>query len=854
MAYASLLSLAQTLEQILHPQDQSLNLHHTEQQIMRCLHEKVNFLVDFLDVISPKSSENIRDLEGRIRDAAYEAEDTIESNMSNQIVSELEQKYNGLQKVLQELASISEDLVKMKEWNDIEIVKPRNTYPSARSTNRSAVVGIRDEIECVVNKLTRSSSDLSIISVVGMPGLGKTTVARKVYKEPNIASHFDVCAWATVSQNYFEQEVLSRLLHSIRNLNHESNQESIEKLAENLYKSLKDKRYLIVLDDVWDKEIVLKVKNWLPHDCIGSRILLTNRHKNIASYVDPNCYVHQMRFLSDYESWSLLQHLVFGEERCPPELVKIGRMISRNCGGIPLPLILIGGVLYKAERTQSYWIYVEEHTNTGLSIEVLNLLSFVTFSYNQLPHHLRACFLYMGVLPEDYEIRRSKLIKLWVANRFIKPDRSKSLEEVAEDYLNDLVDRNLIMVRGWSYRGEVKTCCIHDILRDFCQTKTKEKFNSDVKNLPDVHDNLRQVSMLTELKNQIPKFDLANNRDLRVRSVTYYFHNSPHDILFVKSFQLLRILDALTIWFDKFPVEIVELETLRFIALTYWAKHRIPSSISKLRNLETLILNPGKLRSIFNTSFLPLEIWKMSRLRHLLFVRSFLPYPTDALNGGTFVSLENLQTLTNVINFRWTEEVIQMMPNLKKLVISYEHDGRTEWSSYCFDNFVHLLQLEVLKCFFLGKSYIKYQDPLPVNFAFPQKLRRLTLSGCRLSWKSMTVVGSLSKLEVLKLKYHAFEGPLWESNDGEFRRLKLLLIHMTDLEHWKVDETHFPSLERLSLQYCYDLAEIPSGIGKIPTLQKIELCECSTSVVTSAKFIEEEKTRFGNNGFQVVAL
>ncbi|XP_022843082.1 putative late blight resistance protein homolog R1A-4 [Olea europaea var. sylvestris] len=665
-----------------------------------------------------------------------------------------------------------------------------------------------------------------------------------------IASHFDVRAWATVSQNYHVQEVLSRLLHSIRGFKQESSQDSAEKLAENLYKCLKDKRYLIVLDDVWDGEIVLKVKSLLPHDSNGSRILLTSRLENVAEYADPNSIILQMSFLYTDECWGLLRGLVFGEECCPPELEELGRKIAHHCRGLPLSIVLIGGLLYKAERTREYWSYVEHNINAE-HYGYFSIQGIISFYYYQLPHHLRACFLYMGVLPEDYEIRRSKLIKLWVANRFIKPERSKSLEEVAEEYLKDLIDRNLIMVREFNYSGEIKTCCIHDALREFCQMKTKEKFNSDDENLTEVHDNLRHISILSDLKNQIPKFDLADNLDLRIRSVTYFFGNSPHGTYFVKSFRLLRVLDALTIWFDEFPIGIVELETLRFIALTYWAKHRIPSSISKLRNLETLIVNPGKLRSIFNTSFLPLEIWKMSRLRHLLFVISFLPYPTDALNGGTFAPLENLQTLTNVINFRWTKEVIQMMPNLKKLVISYEHDGRTEWSSYCFDNFVHLLQLEVLKCFFFGKSYIKYQDPLPVNFAFPQKLRRLTLSGCRLSWKIMTVVGSLSNLEVLKLKYHAFEGPVWESNDGEFRRLKLLLIHMTDLEHWKVDEMHFPSLERLSLQYCYNLVEIPSGIGKIPTLQKIELCECSTSVVTSAKFIEEEKTRLGNNGFQV---
>ncbi|KAL2492424.1 putative disease resistance protein RDL5 [Abeliophyllum distichum] len=474
-----------------------------------------------------------------------------------------------------------------------------------------------------------------------MGGIGKTTLAKLTYNDSLIANHFDVRAWVVVSREYREQEVLKGLLNSLRGLNHESGEESIEKLAENVSKFLKDKRYFIVIDDVWTIKTWNRVKSLFPDNNNGSRIILTTR------------------------------------------LLK----------------------------------------------EITGSWDSVSFIYSQLPHHLRACFLYMGVLPEDYEIRRSKLTKLWVANRFIKPDRSKSLEEVAEEYLKDLVDRNLILVSEWSYSGEIKTCSIHDILRGFCLMKAKEeKFNSDVEYLPEFHDNLRQVSILTDLKNEIPTSALTRGRVLRVRAVTFFIHNSPNDVhFFITNFRLLRVLDALTIRFQEFPVEIVELVTLRYIALTYWMKHRFPASIAKLCNLETLIVNPGKFRSIFNTSFLPPEIWKMSRLRHLLFVRSYLPYPTDALIRGSFVPLENLQTLSNVRNFRWTKE-----------------------------------------------------------------------------------------------------------------------------EHWKVDKTHLPSLQRLSLRYCYNLVEIPSGIGKIPTLEEIELCECKTSVKTSAQVIQEEKESLGNIGFKVV--
>ncbi|KAL2515012.1 Disease resistance protein RPP13 [Forsythia ovata] len=698
--------------------------------------------------------------------------------------------------------------------------------------------------------LTKPYSKLTVVSIVGMGDIGKTTLAKKFYDEFT-AHRFDVRAWVTVSQEYREQEVLKQLLNSIRGLNYESREESTEKLAENVSKSLKDKRFFIVMDDVWKIKSWNRVKNLFPDSNNGSRIILTTREPRVARHASRVFHCYHMRSLSVEESWKLLQRMVFGEKECPPQLVNIGRAISGKCKGLPLVFVLIGGLLYKAKKKLDYWKYVTRNLRSSRNTDY-NILDFIVFIYNQSPHHLRACFLYMGVLLEDYEIRRSKLTKLWVANRFIKPDRSKSLEEVAEEYLKDLVDRNLIVVGQWSYSGEIKTCSIHDSVRYFCLMKSKqEKFNSDVDYLPGVHDNLRQVSILTDLKNQIPKFALGDNRDLRVPSVTFFFRNSLNDIHFITNFWLLRVLDALTIRFEEFPVEIVELVNLRYIALTYWMKHRFPASIAKLCNLETLIVNPGKFRSIFNTSFLSPEIWKMARLRHLLFMRSYMPHPTDALMGRNIVSLENLQTLGNVINFRWTKEVHDMMPNLKKLVISFEHDGQTKWSSYCFDNFVYLHQLEILKCFFFAKSYLKYQDPLPVKFDFPQKLKRLTLSGCRISWKNMTIVGSLSNLEVLKLKFHAFEGPVWETNDGEFRRLKLLLIHMTDLEHWKVDETHLPSLQHLSLRYCYNLVEIPSRIGKFPTLKEIKLCECSTSLVSSAKVIREEHWKLGNFEFHV---
>ncbi|KAL2553111.1 Disease resistance protein (CC-NBS-LRR class) family [Forsythia ovata] len=309
-------------------------------------------------------------------------------------------------------------------------------------------------------------------------------------------------------------------------------------------------------------------------------------------------------------------------------------------------------------------------------------------------------------------------------------------------------------------------------------------------------------------------------------------------------FPLLRVLDARNITFSMFPIEIVQLVNLRYIALIYIGKHEIPASISKLCNLQTLIVFRRLWYDKVWILYLPSEILKMPQLRHLLFEQGFLPCPSDAGNG-------NLQTLTGVIDFRCTVEALQRIPNLKTLGISYHYDSRTKWSIYCLENLFNLHQLETLKCDFVPKPSRKPLVPLVVDLAFPPNLKKLTLSGCRISWTNMLTFGSLANLEVLKLKDFDFEDSVWKTNEGEFRKLKFLHIGCKNLEFWEVEGTHLPSLQCLSLGNCPRLNCIPSEIGEIPTLQVIALFGCEKSVVTSAYSIQEEQQDLGNDGLQV---
>ncbi|XP_075523620.1 putative late blight resistance protein homolog R1A-10 [Primulina tabacum] len=864
----------QTLDKILHPCPQ-----------ISSLKEKVCYLLDFLEDSSEKCNSTITDLEGQIRDAAYEAEDIIESHLAKEALSEsstsfwemfcstiqnvlpafrqsevlnhdLEMEIKHLRKSIEEFEFILDSFFKIKKGKMIELLRPvTESLAGARlsrttSCGQRAMVGLNEDFLKIKDWLTGSSSSREIISIVGMGGIGKTTLGRNLYEDSLIDYHFDTRAWVTVSQDYHWQVVVKDLWNSIALVKRESHDEvCLEKSAESVYKHLKGRRYLIVMDDVWDTEFWDDVRRLFPDDDNGSRIILTTRLSEVAFSSESVSYIHDMNLLGFEESWNLLCAKVFGEECCPSELEKIGKDIARNCKGLPLALVTIGGVLSKS-RTQDYWEYIARNVKSGVNGNDDRLLEILSLSYNHLPHHLKACFLYMGVFPEDREILVSRLIKLWVAEGFLKPLYSKSLEEVAEDYIEDLVHRSLIMVGKGGHRGEIKTCIMHDILRDLCVKKAKDErfllvLNRNARNLPEVGYTEYRVSIHSHILR-------VGMHDSRVRSFLYFAENKSSNLsLSFARFRLLKVLDALTITFYEFPTQMVELVNLRYLGLLIQSLFglELPAAIVKLKNLQTLILSEDMYDFDDAVLRLPSEIWEMPQLRHLSFKRGLLPRPSrERLDRENSFDMAHLQTLSGVKNFKCRKEVFRIMPNLKKLGISYVFGKREKRSSYDFSSFVYLHSLETLILSFDDREH--WKDIL-VNLAFPSKLKKLTLSGCRISWSKMTMVGSLPNLEVLKLKESAFEGRVWEPEEGEFLRLKYLLLDEIHLRHWKASETHFPNLQQLSVFFCFELAEIPSAIGDITTLELIELYTCSDSAVKSAKLIEEEQRSLGNESLKV---
>ncbi|KAL7589893.1 hypothetical protein Lser_V15G40183 [Lactuca serriola] len=720
---------------------------------------------------------------------------------------------------------------------------------SPPSVEEENVVGFEKEAEKVIGWLKAETEELEVISVVGMGGLGKTTLVKKVFNDSSIQYEFFIRSWVYVSQVYSTREVFSKILYDVTRENKDTSKWSVQTIAEELHRQLKDGRYLIVLDDVWTKTAWNDLKMLFPNTKNGSRILLTSRNKDVALHANTNLPPYQLRFLTDEESWELLEKKVFPKgSRCSSELEILGKEIARKCYGLPLALVVIAGILRKKDKTRGWWEKVKEKVSTYVAMESEQCMDVLALSYNHLPYDLKACFLYFGVFPEDFEIPVWKLIHIWVAEGFIQRIGDASPEEMAEENLQDLVDRNLVLVEKRKADGGMKTCRIHDMLHDMCIKQAEEEnFFKDIKGLepssfvsidPNVFRRLCVHSRVIDYISSKP--DASH-----VRSFLCYSKEEnalPNDLItyFPGSFKLLRVLDVRSINFPRFPN--IQLVHLRYIALVGNFKV-LPSAISNLWNLQTLVVETSS-RSITVQA----DLWKLLQLRHVYTsAASDLPTPSSKSSRKTVTDPlvnENLITMSKVSPSSCTDVILTRTPNLQKLgvrgkllLLLEEKKGSCK-----FDNITRLTHLENLKL-----SNDTYPTPpldgklraLPEWYKFPRKLKKLTLSDTMLDWEHMSVLGKLRGLEVLKLGDNSFMGERWVTPDGSFIQLRVLQIGKTDLVHWEASGNQFPQLQRLSLKHCEQLEAMPSGLGDMSTLQVVELSWICRSAVASARLLQK---------------
>nr|XP_027077126.1 putative late blight resistance protein homolog R1B-17 [Coffea arabica] len=269
--------------------------------------------------------------------------------------------------------------------------------------SNEVLVGLNDEVESIIDRLVSGPLQQDIVAIVGMSGLGKTTLANKVYSHLSVEYHFHIRAWCCFSQVYTKHSLLAQILCSI---NCGSSVQYLEMneddMAEKVYKLLKRNRYLIILDDVWDIMGWDLLKHSLPDDCNGSRILLTSRFQKLCWQIKPGSEPHHLRPLTEDESCELLQKKLFAKEDCPPVLGKVVMHVAKYCKGLPLTVVLVAGILATTE--QDCWEEIVRRLTSSIYVDNEHCMKTLEQSYNYLPDYLKPCLLYFSAFKEDQDI------------------------------------------------------------------------------------------------------------------------------------------------------------------------------------------------------------------------------------------------------------------------------------------------------------------------------------------------------------------------------------------------------------------------------------------------------------------
>lgn len=718
---------------------------------------------------------------------------------------------------------------------DPDVQRRRRTLLRTTSfENKVDVVGFENDIKTLLAQLVREDLSLGVVSIHGMGGLGKTTLASNLYHSSEL-SHFENRAWVCISQEYDIKDVLKTMIKSFFGNELDLMKMDEVDLLRHLRKLLQDRdRYLVVIDDIWDIEAWESIKKGFPDKNNGSRIIVTTRNKTVAERVDDRGFVHELRFLRDDESWQLFHK----RATAPHNLEKLGREMVRKCGGLPLAIVVLSGLL-QHKKSYEDWAKVKDHIWRHLKGDSVEIQEILSLSYDDLSSQMRQCFLYFARYPEDHIFRVNKLKLLWIAEGFISEAEEVDgvvMEDVADDYLNELINRNMIQVTRMFWNGHVLKCRMHDLVRDLVIQKATEYkllgiFDSSKQHQSPIR--LLQGQSRHAIYNGIGKYLKLlgpSSDDLKLRSLALI--NNRNDrieleeikLLFTR-FKYLKVLDLTSVKSHGIREEIGDLILLKFLGLTGNLGPQplaIPPTIGKLKKLQVLC------GSSSSTYEFPKEICELKELRHLRFLD--FPQKLSSLNIGCH------QTKLLTLGTIWYEDLIQIDPvnlaNLRTLVVTNKSLAGNAHTLEYIGNLRRLHSLSIkfriavipitkslsyckrLKWVFLWGTI---KDPSDLRF-LPDSVTNLTLVSSEFTKDPMPTLGSLSNLTGLDL-YEVYVGKKMVCSHDAFPSLQILrLRYLPNLEEWDVKDGALPSLKGFQIDHCEKLNMIPEQVRYVPPI------------------------------------
>ncbi|XP_057802243.1 putative disease resistance RPP13-like protein 3 [Salvia miltiorrhiza] len=711
------------------------------------------------------------------------------------------------------------------------------------------MVSMEKDIELVLeNAILNEGDDISISGIVGEGGTGKSTLARILYNHVAVADRFERRAWAVASKERRPRDIVKDLYLQVKSgetMEWEMNVlEGLElsELQQRLYKRLEGKRYFIVLDDMWDDT------HWndslaacFPDEGTGSRFLITMHTPTLE---DDSGFVHTMKCLDSDESWILFMNTVSDGKGVDQDLEDIGRQILNKCDGLPLAITLVGGLLVKQKRSKTEWEKVLEEIESHLNRSSNDAMqAILELSYRDLSAELKLCFLCLGFFEAGDTINARKLVDVWISEGFIPEEGVKTMEETAMAYLEELIDRNMVQIKDVSFDDRVKSCVVHDLVRDLSIRKAEEEIGLEIVNEDGESSSHKPRHRVLDCGQGRFNDSIYGNKEVRSlvvrRGAQPYLFTASFSSYWM-SFMLLRVLDFEgCVSMTQLPVSIGALISLRYLCLRNTGMQYIPNWLPRLVNLEVL--------DIRGLVYIELSdiLGKMRRLRRLYASSFYFQKPPE------ITSLKFLQTLSYVNFYDANIYKVKDMTTLSELGINLFRISDSWLLFHSLGKLENLVHLKLKYCKTLNLDMLgslsrvtrlKLHGEIPVlPPSFPPNLSHLTLDWCRLKEDAVPLLQSLPKLSHLKLKI-AYEGAeMVISHDG-FPALQVLVLQsLSRLESMLVEEGGMPELRRLEIIRCSSLERLPEEM-----MRNLEELKVVASKKIAAKLRDEDSHMISN--------
>ncbi|KAM5569242.1 hypothetical protein ABKV19_016646 [Rosa sericea] len=696
-------------------------------------------------------------------------------------------------------------------------------------------VGRDQVVSDIIETLTNSNNEeniLSVMGIVGLGGVGKTTLARlitKQLKEGEMGKHFDTMIWVYVSNTFHVNSILHRMVQSCDATG--ANLSSREALIGSLRHKLKEKRYFLVLDDVWNED----ANNWNDlKSCLlqlnsakGSSVIVTTRISNVASIME-TLPRWNLETLSDDECWSILKDRAFADPNAPiaSELEEIGRDIAKKCAGLPLAAKVLGSLM-RSKNSMEEWSSILESQIWQLSSdnEDSRIMLVLKLSFDNLKSPLKQCFAYCSMLQRGSSIERDNLIQLWMAQGFLHPSHGHQtkqeieMEDIGNKYYETLLENSLFQDATKDKDGVTITQCkMHDLVHDLANEVSKcESLTPDFTHDHDIL--IRHVA-------QIPTPTLEEMSERSISRLRSLFSNGPVSNTIFQKLTSLRVLSFSNYEIEKLPNLLGKLKHLRYLDLSSTDIEALPMSIGKLYNLQTLRL-PLHLKEC------PKEIQNLINLRHFYFGKEM------KFEAGSLGRLTNLRRLPPFNVGKERGLAIKELGGLNQLrghliIDGLEHVGDGE---------------EAKKAFLVEKSHLskvtfKWTSRRPnvnekdvLDGLEPhdnlQSLKIKNFTGTRFpSW-----IMSLQNLKQIRLVYcnNLVGADFYGTSTTLFPALETLDIHgCEELIEWmeaprisaEGEVVVFPCLRSMKITGCKKLTHLPHGLDTLTPLETLRIDHC----------------------------